>query len=311
MTKISVRNISRLDLNLLVTFHCLMNERSATRASAILHVTQGAVSSALRRLRDHFEDELFIRSSSGMVPTRRALEIAPHVTEALSSISSILSLEPEFSPLESNYIFNIGLSDDIESYIAPILVKKISTDNLNISFAFHQSNSCLWKKSLEDKNMDLVICSEPKDISSSYSTSVLFSSSYACLYRNRDSPFSQVLTLDEYFCAKHVRVSFDGRRGFMDDLFEAVGHKRHVVASFTHFTGALSTLMNVDVIATIPAFAATTYAQMMDLNTAPVPVPVPSFRCFMVWDIAKHSKPHHLWLRHFVAEAVRGFPVKG
>ena len=96
MSRISVRNISRIDLNLLLTFHCLMTERSATRASAMLHVTQGAVSSALRRLREHFGDELFIRTASGMQPTRRAMELAPKIAEALTSISGVLGAELHF-----------------------------------------------------------------------------------------------------------------------------------------------------------------------------------------------------------------------
>ncbi|MGY2253866.1 LysR family transcriptional regulator [Pseudomonas reactans] len=305
MSKINVRNISRLDLNLLLTFNCLMTERSVTRASTMLHVTQGAVSSALRRLREHFADELFIRSASGMIPTRRALELAPHITEALSAISRIVSIDPEFSPTASSYLFNIGLSDDIESYLAPILVNKINTEGFNISLSFRQSNSSLWKTTLDDSDIDLVICSEPKDMSSSYSCAVLLSSSYSYLMSARECVLEHPLSLQDYFSANHVRVSYDGQRGFMDDLFERAGHKRNVVASFTHFSGALSTLMNTQAIATIPTFAAHTYAQMMDLRMGPVPVPVPSFRSFMVWDTAKHTKPHHLWLRNFVAEALR------
>ncbi|WP_420892941.1 LysR family transcriptional regulator, partial [Pseudomonas paraeruginosa] len=71
--------------------HCLMSERSATRAAVVLHVTQGAVSAALRRLREHFGDELFIRSASGMQPTRKAMELAPRIAEALTSISGVLA----------------------------------------------------------------------------------------------------------------------------------------------------------------------------------------------------------------------------
>lgn len=306
MSKINVRNISRLDLNLLLTFNCLMTERSVTRASTMLHVTQGAVSSALRRLREHFADELFIRSASGMIPTRKALELAPHITEALSAISRILSVDPEFSPEESNCLFNIGLSDDIESYLAPILINKINEQGFNISLSFRQSNSSLWKTTLEDQDIDMVICSEPRDMSSSYSSRVLLSSSYSYLMRQRAGALQHPLSVQDYFSANHVRVSYDGQRGFMDDLFESAGHKRNVVASFTHFSGALSTLMNTQAIATIPSFAAQTYAQMMDLCMGPVPVPVPSFRSFMVWDTARHTKPHHLWLRSFIAEAVQG-----
>lgn len=163
MSRINVRNISRIDLNLLLTFHCLMNERSATRASAVLHVTQGAVSSALKRLREHFGDELFIRTASGMQPTPKAMELAPKIAEALTAVSGILSEEPGFSPSESDHTFKIAMSDDLESYLAPKLVTAAAQAGLRVSFAFHQTNSTLWKQSLADPEIDLVICSEPKD----------------------------------------------------------------------------------------------------------------------------------------------------
>lgn len=85
-------------------------------------------------------------------------------------------------------------------------------------------------------------------------------------------------------------------------MFEAAGHARHVTASFTHFSGALTTLMNSAVIATLPSFAARSYAAMTDLSISPVPFPVPSFGCFRVRNIARHNKPHHQWLRQFIGE---------
>lgn len=302
MSRISVRNISRIDLNLLLTFHCLMTERSATRASAMLHVTQGAVSSALRRLREHFGDELFIRTASVMQPTRRAMELAPKIAEALTSISGVLGAEPDFSAHDSSYIFNIGLSDDIEAYLAPRIVNAAADQGLGVSFSFHQSNSSLWKQSLQDPDMDLVICSEPKDFSSGYSSKVLFSSSYSCLYLPGADNAGTPIGLEEYFEASHVRVSYDGRRGFIDDMFEAAGYSRRVIASFTHFSGALTTLISSGAIATIPTFAAESYSAMTRLSICPAPIPVPSFRCFMVWDIAKNSKPQHEWLRLFIGQ---------
>lgn len=302
MSRINVRNISRIDLNLLLTFHCLMTERSATRASAMLHVTQGAVSAALRRLREHFGDELFIRTASGMQPTRKAMELAPKIAEALTSISAVLGAEPEFSPRDSSYLFNIGLSDDIESYLAPRIVSAAAEQGLGVTFAFHQSNSSLWKQSLQDPDMDLVICSEPKDFNTSYSSQVLFSSSYSCLFRPRAGAADEPIGLEEYFAADHVRISYDGRRGFIDDMFESAGYARRVIASFTHFSGALTTLVSSEAIATLPTFAAESYAAMTQLRASPAPLPVPSFRCFMVWDIAKHGKPHHEWLRQFIGE---------
>lgn len=268
----------------------------------MLHVTQGAVSSALRRLREHFGDELFVRTTSGMQPTRRAMELAPRIAEALTSISGLLGAEPDFSAYDSNYVFNIGLSDDIEAYLAPRIVSAAADHGLGVSFAFHQSNSSLWKQSLQDPDMDLVICSEPKDFSSGYSSQVLFSSSYSCLYRPRTDSTDTPISLEEYFEASHVRVSYDGRRGFIDDMFESAGYSRRVIASFTHFSGTLTTLMSSEAIATIPTFAAESYAAMARLRMCPAPIPVPSFRCFMVWDMTKNSKPQHEWLRLFIGQ---------
>lgn len=304
MSRINVRNIARIDLNLLLTFHCLMTERSATRASTVLHVTQGAVSSALKRLREHFDDELFVRSASGMQPTRKAMLLAPRITEALTTISGLLTGELEFCPEQSQQVFNIGLSDDIESYLAPLLVNAAAQSRLGVSFAFHQTNSTLWKTSLQDADMDLVLCCEPKDFSTRFSSQVLFSSSYSCLFGPQSGAF-ECMGVEDYFNADHVRISYDGRRGFIDDIFESAGYARKVIASFSHFSGALSTLASSGAIATLPTFAATAYAAMMGLTVSPVPLPVPSYRCFLVWDNARHTQAHHVWLRQFIAEVIQ------
>lgn len=305
MTIISVANISRIDLNLLIVFQCLMNERSVTRAAAVLHVTQGAVSSSLKRLREQFHDELFIRTSTGMMPTRRALEIAPKVTEALTAVASIVDKRPQFSAESSTRVFNIALSDDIESYVSPRLVNEAKARGLSVKFTFHQSNSSLWKSSLADPDIDLVLCSEPKELTSHYSSQVLFSSSYSCLYDGPRLNLKNPLTRDEYLMHEHVRISFDGRRGFVDDLLESEGVARRVSASFTHFSGALATLVHSDVIATLPTFAALSYARIARLTVSPVPIFVPAFRVFMVWDVEHNDDPHNRWLRSFIIDTTQ------
>ncbi|MFI8482949.1 LysR family transcriptional regulator [Pseudomonas sp. NPDC078700] len=305
MSRINIRNISRTDLNLLLTFHCLMTERSATRAAAVLHVTQGAVSASLRRLRELFADELFVRTSVGMEPTRRAVEIAPMIAQTLASVTALLGEDSTFSAQDSHYIFNIALSDDLEAYLAPMLVAAVSRLKLGIRFAFHQTNSSLWKNALHDPAIDLVICSEPKDFSTSFSSLVLFSSSYSCLYRAGAFGGADQISLEDYFSADHVRISYDGRRGFIDDLFETSGQTRKVTASFTHFSGALTTLLSCDTVATIPSFAAETFAAKMALIANPVPIAVPSFRCFMVWDNAKQDKSQHAWIREFISQITK------
>ncbi|MEH2513821.1 LysR family transcriptional activator of mexEF-oprN operon [Nitrobacteraceae bacterium AZCC 1564] len=299
---ISVANINRFDLNLLLVFHCLMQERSVTRAAAILHITQGAVSSALKRLREQFNDELFLRTGTGMVPTRRALEFAPKVMEALSAVSAITGKQPQFVAETSHRVFNIALSDDIESYLSPKLVGEARARELGVSFAFHQTNSSLWKQALSDPDMDLVLCAEPKEMSSQYSSQVLFSSSYSCLYDGPRLNLKSPITREEYLSYDHVRISFDGRRGFVDDLMDKEGIPRRVSASFTHFAGALPVLAFGAAIATLPTFAAYSYARIARLTVSPVPIYVPAFRVFMVWNVKRNADVHNQWLRNYIVD---------
>lgn len=302
---IRISNISRIDLNLLIIFQCLMSERSVTRTAAVLHVTQGAVSSSLKRLREQFDDELFLRTGTGMVPTSRALEIAPKVMEALTAVSAIVDRQPQFAAESSSRVFNIALSDDIESYVSPRLVNEARARGLAVSFAFHQTNSSLWKNALADPTIDMVLCSEPKEVTSHYSSQVLFSSSYSCLYDGPRLNIQSPISREEYLKHEHVRVSFDGRRGFVDDLLESEGIPRRVSASFTHFSGALATLVHSDVIATLPTFAALSYARIARLTVSPVPIFVPAFRVFMVWDVQHNDDPHSRWLRNFIIDTTQ------
>ena len=99
--------MSEVDLNLLRVFDAVLEERSVTRASQRLGLTQSAISHALGRLRHHFDDPLFVRVSSGMTPTARALEIGPRVHTALTELRT--ALQPSrFDPAASDRRFVVA-----------------------------------------------------------------------------------------------------------------------------------------------------------------------------------------------------------
>ena len=91
-------NLERVDLNLLIYLDVLLREKNVTRAAEQLGVTQPAMSNILRRLRNLFNDPLLIRSSEGMTPTERALELQPRIRDALADLSMILEPRTEFRP---------------------------------------------------------------------------------------------------------------------------------------------------------------------------------------------------------------------
>jgi len=118
-------NIHKVDLNLLVYYDVLLRERSVTRAAAQLGITQPAMSNVLKRLRDLFGDPLLLRTSEGMTPTARALELEPVVHSLVVQIDSVVRPANDFDHAKSKRIFRIMASDYTESTLIPRLLKRL------------------------------------------------------------------------------------------------------------------------------------------------------------------------------------------
>jgi DNA-binding transcriptional LysR family regulator len=123
-TSATTTSLNRLDLNLLRVFDAVMDERSVLRASQRVCLSQSAVSHALARLRDMLGDELFIRTTSGMQPTARALTMAPLIREAWQSLEAAIG-KPEFDPGTSSRRFTIAVSDFETTVMVPGLLRML------------------------------------------------------------------------------------------------------------------------------------------------------------------------------------------
>jgi LysR family transcriptional regulator, mexEF-oprN operon transcriptional activator len=297
MLVISVVDLRRLDLNLLVVFHVMMEERHVTRAAAKLHLSQGAVSASLARLRLLFDDPLFQRTRGGMVPTPKALALAPKIGQSLAMFDDLIFEATDFDPATSRRTFHLAMSDDLEAVLVPRLLQEVRRNGWSVSFSFHQTNSLLWQEALDDPRMDLVVCSSPAQVPASYQQSVLFTSSYSCLYDRTRSHLSQPLTVAEYLESGHVRVSYNAQRGFVDGYFEAQGRERKAVVSISHFAGVIPALRVGNVIATIPSYTARAFAESAGLAISPPPIPVPRFAISLLWKVPQEAQPEHVWLR--------------
>ena len=113
-------NLDRLDLNLLRVFDAVFEERNLIRAAKRLHLSQSAISHALGRLRSSVDDDLFVRTASGMQPTSRALAMAGPLRSALRQIGSALGDDP-FVPATTDRQFVVAASD----YITMLLVGRL------------------------------------------------------------------------------------------------------------------------------------------------------------------------------------------
>lgn len=125
-------DLRRVDMNLLVIFETLMFEKNLTRAGEKLFLGQPAVSAALARLRDLFDDPLLVRNGRVLEPTPRALAILKELQPAMDTISGAVSRAKDFDPSISRDVFRIGLSDDAEFGLFPPLLKQIREEAQNV-----------------------------------------------------------------------------------------------------------------------------------------------------------------------------------
>ncbi|MEV7135866.1 LysR substrate-binding domain-containing protein [Arthrobacter sp. NPDC093128] len=126
--------------------------------------------------------------------------------------------------------------------------------------------------------------------SRSYHQEQLFSSTYACVFDSARLEIPAPISLENYLTLRHLLVSFDGRRGLIDDLQEARGLSRTVAGSTSHFSGTITSLKAADVLVSLPRFAASAIAQAADLTLSDLPIPSPLFTVSMVWVVAR-SRP--------------------
>ena len=119
-------NISALDLNLLLVFEALLDERNVSRAARRLALSQPATSNALARLRTAMGDPLFTRNQRGMHPTARAEQLAAGVRLGLAQIRSALGGAAKFDPATSTRTFRVAMADSDEWLLLPPLAHQLT-----------------------------------------------------------------------------------------------------------------------------------------------------------------------------------------
>jgi len=286
--------LRKADINLMVVFETLMQERNVTRAAEKLFLGQPTISAALNRLRALFNDPLFIRVGHRMEPTARAQEIILHLSPALDAMSTALSLSHDFDPASSNMTFRIGLSDDVEFGLLPAMLRAIRqeapgviivvkhVDYWNISELLISgeitAGVCLTRELPANAKRKLLRTIQPRVI--------------------RADKSSTPLTLDEYCSRPHVVVSHVANiSSFADEWLSALGRKRHVVLSIPQYSTLPALMAGTDLLSNMPSYTAGAMSALGLVQDEPLPFITPTLDLSMVWLSVMDTDPAERWLR--------------
>jgi DNA-binding transcriptional LysR family regulator len=296
------RNISQTDLNLLIALNVLLDERNVTRAADRLGLTQSAASRVLGRLRTTFDDPLFVRTSRGLTPTKRALDMAGPLQEYLSGLEKLLIEGAEFDPRTARRRFRIAAIDYVQAILLAPLVAKLQRWAPLIDFEIRQPSS-ESERDLDAGVLDMLLMPQQPS-SPGVIWTPLYRDGYTCLVWSRHP--SHRLTLPAFAAIEHVLVAPRERAGgIVDSVLEKNGLSRRVAVQAPTFLIVPYLLIGTTRIATVPERMAGELVRMHPLRMLKPPVEIPGFTMCQGWHEIHRNDLGHRWLRDQLIGASR------
>lgn len=296
-------NLRSIDLNLLQVFEAIYAERSLTRASEALHITQPAVSNALARLRRAVDDPLFVRTHEGMAPTPAAQALIGPVREALSRLRSGLGQRARFEPSASERIFTVSASDTSAAAIAPALLKALG-DAPRVRFHWVQTDRADVPAELASGQIDFAI-----DIDAlarpELESAPLFQDRYVCALRRDHPKARRKLSLSAFVALPHIAVSSRRTgRSIVDLTLAQLGEKVRPVMRFRHYLPAFHTVMASDVALVAPR----SIAQSYEVALSELPFDAPAVGLSLFWRRDAAHDGAIIWARAQILAALGSVP---
>src|SRR5262245_26730465 len=281
-------DLSRTDLNLLVVFEVVLEERHVGRAAERLNLTASAVSHSLKRLRRLLNDPLFLRTPKGVVPTARATELSEAVADILARARRMIATADPFDPARSTRRFTIGATDGAAAvFLAPLLAQMrraaplidVSVRQL-LPLQGRRMGARAWEPLLAvlgARAFDIAVL--PLDeIPARFAAETLYEEDFVIAMR-QGHPFASDPTLDRYCRMEHLVVSLTGDPyGFVDEALAGRGRSRRIALTVPNFMLALPLIAESDLITALPRRFAAMHAHRYRLTSADAPLRLPRFR---------------------------------
>ncbi|BDX02158.1 LysR family transcriptional regulator [Marinomonas pontica] len=295
--------LSDVDLNLLYVLQVLIEELNVTKAATRLNVSQPAVSRSLSRLRDMFDDPLFIRTSHGLSATSKTENLAPLLADMLKGLEHLIQ-PSEFDPITSKRRFVLSTTDFGTLTVLPKILDLFRQQAPNAILDVKSWNEDSVSE-LDQTNIDIAVAVLSKEPPSSIRAMRLKSDRLVCLARKNHPNIVQELTLDGYLKASHIQVVLGRREYFaVDRELDKMGYKRHVAVHLPNFVPAARVVMDSDLLLTVPRlFAEDMIETVTGMELYELPFTTREFDYSMMWHERFQRDAAHVWFRGLLRQA--------
>ena len=300
-------NLRNIDIHLLRCFEALMDERSVSRAAERMHLSQPAMSHALARLRRRLGDPLLLRTQTGMVPTRRALDARETVGRILAEAENLFLRAVEFRPQTSRLRFVVTAPEYVEHVLAPRLLQRLQREAPGITLEIRLPDPDRATEWLEKGEIDFRLGwlrTPPRTLRSQ----LLFRDGFVCLARKGHPQIRGSITQEQYFSLPHVRSRFvrnstSGR--VIDEVVAAHGRELNVAVLMQNVFTVFHAVAYSDLIATVPSRLVQGGAGPLALQLLDPPLAIPDLRIHLFWHERTHQETSHRWFRQVLIETAK------
>jgi DNA-binding transcriptional LysR family regulator len=298
-----ITQLRQADLNLLVVFTVLAEERNASRAANRLFLSQPAVSRALQRLRDMFHDDLLVRTAAGYEPTQQGQRLIEELKVFLPRLDRLLG-GSAFDPEVEQARFRIATTEHAASVVAPALCREVlpSAKKVRLEFVALRNSGF---EDLTRGGLDLLLSTDDTYPPSQLQSEVIYKEELVCVVAAK-SAYTQRLTIKQYLEAEHVGLSgVAGSRFIPEKRLGAKGHKRRVVIRVPTSAATIQCVAGTMLIATVPKRSALIEQHNPAIKILQPPAQLSAFEHFMIWHPRLNKDAAHVWLRTAILQVAK------
>jgi DNA-binding transcriptional LysR family regulator len=297
--------MAKLDLDWLGVFAEVYRLQSVTRAAQRLGIAQATASIVLNKLRVHFGDPLFIRTSRGMEPTPRAMAIYPEITEALVHLERAHGTRDVFAPQRATREFRLGMTDISELVLMPRIANHLRKVAPGVVVQVEQISPESPRR-LESGELDLAIGFTP-DLEAGFYQQALFSQSFVCMASASHPRVQGRLGRRAFLTEGHVVVTAAGTgHAIVDKVLSRHRLARRAVLRVPSFLGVARIVAQTELLVVVPSVLGRAMASQERVQLLEPPVALPSYKVKQHWHARFNDDAGNVWLRQTLAQVLAG-----
>ncbi|WP_346895500.1 LysR substrate-binding domain-containing protein [uncultured Roseibium sp.] len=297
--------LRNLDLNLLVVFENIYTAGNITHAARKLGLTQPTISNALSRLRETLEDPLFTRSTVGVTPTSRAMQMIGPVREALMLINDGVLHPAAFDPATTRRHFRVAIADYLEPVLIPPIIRQIQSFR-SVSLEALPLSTTHIAEGLNNGSLDIAITAHMHGISE-VSCREIGAAGIVVIARKDHPRVSNPITAAQFGSLGHIALIAPLRRMTkIDEQLNRAGIERHIVYEASKMWSFPYIVSHTDLIGLLPGDFARIAEGIYPITCHPVPFDLPEQHSFITWKKGRENDPAVRWLISRLSESAPG-----